>query len=217
MQATAVAPDAPDAALVEALRARDEDAYLELVRRHTPLMLRVARSYVGRRDVAEDVVQDTWVAVLRAIDGFEGRSTFKTWLMRILVNTARTRRLREGRAVCWSSGPEDAGLWDAAARAAGFAEPPGPERCALGGEVMAAVRAALDELPERQRIVVVLRDVEGWSSDEVRHALRLSIGNQRVLLHRGRARLRELLAAFTDLDGTLEEPELAGAGHRVGA
>jgi RNA polymerase sigma-70 factor, ECF subfamily len=217
MQATAVAPDAPDAALVEALRARDEDAYLELVRRHTPLMLRVARSYVGRRDVAEDVVQDTWVAVLRAIDGFEGRSTFKTWLMRILVNTARTRRLQEGRTVCWSAQPEDAGLWDAAARAAGFAEPAGPERCALGAEVWSALRGALDELPERQRTVVILRDVEGWSSDEVRDALRLSCGNQRVLLHRARTRLRELLAPFAEIDGPLEQPELAGTAHRLGA
>jgi RNA polymerase sigma-70 factor (ECF subfamily) len=215
--ATAVAPDVPDASLVDALRAREEDAYVELVRRHTPLMLRVARGYVGRRDVAEDVVQDTWVAVLRSIDGFEGRSTFKTWLMRILVNTARTRRLQEGRTVCWSAQPEDAGLWDAAARAAGLTQPAGPERCALGAEVWSALRGALDELPERQRTVVILRDVEGWSSDEVRDALRLSGGNQRVLLHRARTRLRELLAPFAELDGTLEQPELAGAAHRIGA
>src|SRR3712207_8679739 len=84
-----VSPADPDEVLVTALRRRDEDAYLALVRRHTPLMLRVAGSYVGRRDVAEDVVQDTWVAVLRHVDRFEARSTFKTWLMRILVNTAR--------------------------------------------------------------------------------------------------------------------------------
>src|SRR4051794_30017573 len=111
--ATAAAGD-PDADLVAALCRRDEDAYLLLVRRHAPLMLRVARGMLPQQ-AAEDVVQDTWVAVLRQVGRFEGRSSFKTWLMRILVNTARTRRLRESRTVCWSSLPADAPLWDRAA------------------------------------------------------------------------------------------------------
>ena len=101
-----------DDVLVLGLRLRDENAYLELVRRHTPLMLRVARSILGSAEAAEDVVQDTWVAVLRSVDGFEGRSTFKTWLMRILVNTARSRRVRDACTVCWSTQPADASVWD---------------------------------------------------------------------------------------------------------
>src|SRR3954453_20639632 len=105
--------ESTDNVLVAALRRRDEDAYLELVRRHTPVMLRVARSVVGTAEAAEDVVQDTWVAVLRSVDGFEGRSTFKTWLMRILVNTARSRRVREARTVCWSTSAGDMPVWDA--------------------------------------------------------------------------------------------------------
>lgn len=201
--------DLPDAELVALLLDRDEDAYVALVRRHTPLMLHVARGCVSRREVAEDVVQDTWMAVLGNIDRFEHRSTFKTWLMRILVNTARTRRLREARTVCWSSMPGDAAVWDLAVGAGAGAV--GPERAALSTEAWSAIRAALDELPERQRTVVVLRDVEGWTSDEVRATLGLSAGNQRVLLHRGRAHLRASLAPF------LDQPELAGARHRLGA
>lgn len=218
--ATAVAPPAvdtagagdPDAELVEALCRRDEDAYLVLVRRHAPLMLRIARGMLPQQ-AAEDVVQDTWVAVLRHVDRFEGRSSFKTWLMRILVNTARTRRLRDSRTVCWSSLPEDAPVWDRAARGVAAVEP-GPERRAVAWETWTLLRAALDRLPERQRTVVVLRDVKGWTSEEVREALRLSAGNQRVLLHRGRARLRELLAPYVE---GLEEPQLPGARHGLGA
>jgi RNA polymerase sigma-70 factor (ECF subfamily) len=180
-----------DDSLVAALRQRDEDAYLELVRRYTPLMLRVARSVVGQREAAEDVVQDTWVAVLRSVDGFEGRSTFKTWLMRILVNTARSRRLRDTRQVCWPCVPGDTAGWDGALAAE---SPDAPLESALAGEAWARIQAAFALLPERQRAVVVLRDVEGSTSDEVCGVLGVSLGNQRVLLHRGRARLRELLA-----------------------
>jgi RNA polymerase sigma-70 factor (ECF subfamily) len=219
----------PEAVLVAALRRRDEDAYLALVRRYTPLMLRIAHAHLGRRDAAEDVVQDTWVAVLRSIDGFEGRSSFKTWLMRILVNTARTRRGQESRTVCWSSLPEDAAKWDAAVHRADVPWTAVPERSALAGEVWAELRCAVGELPERQRAVVVLRDVEGWSADEVRGALRLSPGNQRVLLHRGRARLRALLGPYrhgpcraasprvAPQRVALQQPQLAGAGDGLGA
>ena len=182
-----------DDVLVLGLRLRDENAYLELVRRHTPLMLRVARSILGSAEAAEDVVQDTWVAVLRSVDGFEGRSTFKTWLMRILVNTARSRRARDARTVCWSTQPADAPVWDAVL-AGRSAEAVGPLDHAIAVEAWEVIRTALAGLPDRQRVVVVLRDVEG-STSEVRAMLGLSVGNQRVLLHRGRARLRQLLAA----------------------
>ena len=183
-----------DDALVAALRRRDENAYLELVRRHTPLMVRVARSVLGSTEAAEDAVQDTWVAVLRSVDGFQGRSTFKTWLMRILVNTARSRRLREARTVCWSTSAGDTPVWDAVL-ARRSPQPVGPLDQTMADESWAVIRAALARLPDRQRMVVVLRDVEGSTSEEVRAVLGLSAGNQRVLLHRGRARLRELLGA----------------------
>jgi RNA polymerase sigma-70 factor (ECF subfamily) len=183
-----------DDALVAALRRRDENAYLELVRRHTPMMVRVARSVLGSTEAAEDAVQDTWVAVLRSVDGFQGRSTFKTWLMRILVNTARSRRVREARTVCWSTSAGDTPAWDAVL-ARRSPEPAGPLDQAMAEEAWAVIRAALARLPDRQRVVVVLRDVEGSTSEEVRAMLGLSTGNQRVLLHRGRARLRELLGA----------------------
>ena len=155
-------------------------------------MLRVARSIVGSAEAAEDVVQDTWVAVLRSVDGFEGRSTFKTWLMRILVNTARSRRVREARTVCWSTQPADAPVWDVVL-AGRSAEAAGPLDHAIAVEAWEVIRTALAGLPDRQRVVVVLRDVEGSTSEEVRALLGLSVGNQRVLLHRGRARLRVLL------------------------
>jgi len=184
--------ESTDEVLVAALRRRDENAYLELVRRYTALMMRVARSVVGSTEAAEDVVQDTWLAVLRSVDGFEGRSTFKTWLMRILVNTARSRRVRDARTVSWSTLPGDSAAWDAAL-AGRSPEPAGPLDHAIEGEVWEVIRTALDRLPNRQRMVVVLRDVEGSTSEEVRALLGLSAGNQRVLLHRGRARLRELL------------------------
>ena len=182
-----------DEVLVAALRARDEHAYLELVHRYTPLMLRIARSVVGQRETAEDVVQDTWVAVLRSIDGFEGRSTFKTWLLRILVNTARTRRLREARTTSWSSQAGDSPIWDTVLTTRAGTDDT-PLEHAIAGETWAGISAAFAALPERQRIVVLLRDVNGAGSEEVRAMLGLSAGNQRVLLHRGRARLRALLA-----------------------
>jgi RNA polymerase sigma-70 factor, ECF subfamily len=157
-----VRPTDPDADLVDALRRRDERALMTLVRRHSPTMLRVARGYVGP-ELAEDVVQETWIAVLRGIDGFSHRALFKTWLMRILVNAACSRRAKERRAVFWSPLCEDVPAEDAF--------DPGPEQRAMAGDLWSAVRAALDELPERQRTVVVLRDVEGWTAEEVSAAL----------------------------------------------
>lgn len=164
-------PASNDAALVRALRARDEDAYLTLVHRYTPLMLRVARGQVASRAVAGDVVQDTWVAVLGNIDGFQARSSFETWLMRILVNTARTRRARESRSVCLGALPDEISGWSDAPRDRCPPVAPDPEQHALAGETWEHVEHALSTLPDRQRAVVELRDVAGWSAEEVCHAL----------------------------------------------
>ena len=183
-----------DAVLVERLRAGDEAAFAELVRRYQPRLLRVAESTVGSRAVAQEVTQDAWLAVLRGVDRFEGRSSFKTWLFRILLNRARTAAHREQRAGRPADGVDERfdsnGAW---------AVPPEPwsERAddrIVAERLAARVQALLPQLPDAQRQVVVLRDVEGLPPAEVADLLDLSDGNQRVLLHRGRARLRFLLA-----------------------
>jgi RNA polymerase sigma-70 factor (ECF subfamily) len=186
--------DDPDLELVAALRTGHEDAFRTLVRRYTPLIVRLARSYVPNAAAAEDVAQDTWIAVLRHIDRFQGRSTFKTWLLRIAVNTARTRRLREARTVCWGALPDDAAAWQL--EQPQRPDPAAPERHAVASETWRLITRALDSLPRRQREVVVLRDIEGWTSEEVSEALGITPGNQRVLLHRGRSHLRDLLHPY---------------------
>jgi RNA polymerase sigma-70 factor (ECF subfamily) len=178
--------------LVAALRRRDENTYLELVRRYTPLMVRVARLIVGSGEAAEDVVQDTWIAVLRSVDGFEGRFGVQDLAHAHPGEHGAEQAGRDARTVCWSTQPGDASVWDAAL-ARRSTEPLGPLECAIAGEAWEVIRTALAGLPDRQRLVVVLRDVEGSTSEEVRALLGVSAGNQRVLLHRGRARLRELL------------------------
>jgi RNA polymerase sigma-70 factor (ECF subfamily) len=174
--------------LIDALRRRDDTAYRMLVRRYTPLMLRVARQYVPNQAIAEEVVQDSWVAVLRGIGAFQGRCQFGTWLMRILLNTARKRGLREHTPV----------RWDALRVPSTPAEPApatqlNPEAAVLAGETRAIIEQAIRALPERQRAVLVLRDVDGWPADEVCTELKVSTGNQRVLLHRARAAVRSTL------------------------
>ena len=184
-----------DGALVAALCAGDEAAFVALVRRYQPALLRLAEATVGSRAVAQEVTQDTWLAVLRGIDRFEGRSSLKTWLFRILLNRARSAASKEQRA----GRPEeiederfdDSGAW---------ATPPEPWADRADDRLVAAqlavkVQSLLGELPEAQRQVVVLRDVEGLPASEVVDLLGLTEGNQRVLLHRGRAQLRRLLAA----------------------
>jgi RNA polymerase sigma-70 factor (ECF subfamily) len=197
-----------DAELVPRLRARDPDAFRDVVTCYHPMMVRVAETYVPSRAIAEEVVQDTWIAVLRGLDGFEGRASLKTWMFQILANQARTRGAREQRAVPVSSlaaelddapsvpaerftGPPGRGRW---------AQPPErwsdqPESRLLSSATFAAVGKTLQQLPENQRRVLVLRDVEGWSSDEVCELLELSEVNQRVLLHRARSRVRAALEA----------------------
>jgi RNA polymerase sigma-70 factor (ECF subfamily) len=189
--------------LVEALRERDEAAYRSLVTDWTPLMIRVARSHVSTDASADEVVQDTWVAVLRGIDSFEGRSSLRTWTFRILTNIARTRGVRERRAVPNSSlgptvdpgrfrGPDDQypGGWKMFP-----IEWPSPEEAAVEAERTEIVAAAIARLPARQQLVISLRDVHGFPSGEVCELLGLTQANQRVLLHRARAAVRAEIAA----------------------
>jgi RNA polymerase sigma-70 factor, ECF subfamily len=186
-----------DAPLVAALRAGDEQAFVTLVRRYHSAMLRLALGYVPSMAVAEEVVQDTWLAVLRGIGAFEGRSSLRTWLLRILVNRARTAGQRERQTVAMAD-PEPAvhpGRFDASGS---WAFP--PERWVEeaddrlhAAKLASRLRTAIDELPSRQREVVTLRDVCGLSSGEVCAVLDISEANQRVLLHRGRSRLRQII------------------------
>lgn len=198
-----------DESLVERAREGDEAAFAALVRRYTPMLMRLARMYVPTDALAEDVVQETWVAVVRGLERFEGRSSFKTWLFRILVNRAKTRGVREHRSIPFASvgggngaGGEDdegptvdpsrftsEGAWTSAP--ADWRDD--PELSLESDEALRIVRAAIDELPERQKIVITLRDLEGLSSDEVRNVLDLSETNQRVLLHRARTKVRQAL------------------------
>jgi RNA polymerase sigma-70 factor (ECF subfamily) len=195
----ATQPPDEDAELVARLRAGDEQAFVALVTRHHAAMLRLAGSFVSSTAVAEEVVQDTWVGVLRGIDGFAERSSFRTWLLRILVNRARSTGVRERRSVAvGDAGPVvDRSRFDASGA---WMSPPqhwiedSDDRMqaqALAGHI----KKTLGELPARQREVVVLRDVDGLSSDEVCQVLEISDANQRVLLHRGRSHLRQALEA----------------------
>jgi RNA polymerase sigma-70 factor (ECF subfamily) len=182
-----------DAGLVERLRAGDESAFVELVRRYQPRLLRLAEATVGSRAVAEEVCQDTWLAVVRGVDRFEGRSSFKTWLFRVLLNRARTSASREQRA---GHADDDVERFDANGA---WAEPPVPWADQVDDRLVAErlarrVHDLLPALPDQQREVVVLRDVEGLDPLEVTSLLGITDGNQRVLLHRGRAKLRVLLS-----------------------
>ena len=195
-----------DSQLVEALRAGDRHAYEELVDRYTPALLRVASLFTPTRAIAEEVVQDTWVGVLRGIDSFQGRSSLKTWLFRILTNTAKTRGARERRTLPFSAlagaevdGADPAVVSDRFDPHDGhWSEPPGrwPEERLLAAETRDVIRAAIDGLPPAQRAVISLRDVEGWSSEEVCDALGLTEVNQRVLLHRARSKVRAALEDY---------------------
>jgi RNA polymerase sigma-70 factor (ECF subfamily) len=193
-----------DALLLERLREGDEEAFLTLVGRHQASMLRLARSFVSSGAVAEEVVQDTWLGVVRGIDNFAGRSSFRTWLLRILVNRAKSTGVREDRSIAiGDAGPAvDRSRFDASGA---WMAPPQhwieDSHDRLEAESMAEqIRSALEDLPGRQREVVLLRDVDGLSSEEVCEVLEITEGNQRVLLHRGRSRLRQAL-----------ESELGGA------
>jgi RNA polymerase sigma-70 factor (ECF subfamily) len=198
-----------DSDLVDALRAGDETAFAGMVNDWSRPMLLLARGFVSTEASAEEVVQDTWLAVIRGLDGFEGRSALRTWVYRILVNIAKTRGVREHRSIPWSSlndadsGPTVdpelfRGLEDQ--YAGGWRSFPTEWRSAEDGvlesEVHDHLRRALEHLPDRQKIVLTLRDVIGCSSEEVCDLLEVSAANQRVLLHRARAAARLALAPY---------------------
>ena len=205
---------ADEAGLVGALQRGDESAFLDLVARYHRPLVQLAAVYVPSNAIAEEVVQDTWIAVIKGIDRFEARSSLRTWIFRIATYQAKTRGQRERRSVPLSSllerdalgaepsvdpsrfldatDPRSPGHW---------AEPPtgwasDGERRMLERETQEVVRGALDLLPASQRLVMTLRDIEGWSSDEVCATLEISPGNQRVLLHRARSRVRAALEAY---------------------
>ena len=210
------APDAADGPfgeeldLLTRLRRGDEGAFRGLVERHHSAMVRVAMAYVPSRAVAEEVVQETWLGVLRGLDRFEGRSTLKTWMFRILINRAKSRGVSESRCVVFSSvagadgpgvdperfvagdDPAVAGTWAVEPHAFGDLTADG----ALSAELTVLIHQAIDALAPRQRQVITLRDVEGWSSTEVCDALGLTEANQRVLLHRARTTVRNALEAY---------------------
>jgi len=199
--------------LLSALRRRDESAFSRLVTAHHTSLMRVARMYVGSQAVAEEVVQETWLGVLKGLDRFEGRCTLKTWIFQILVNRARTRGEREGRMIPFSAmfdaqsepgepavdpsqfnehDPEWPGGWVSQPRDWGKT----PEQSLLSREFRALVQAGIDTLPPNQKEVITLRDVQGWTSEEVCNVLGVSETNQRVLLHRARSKVRQALDRY---------------------
>src|SRR3954451_5156409 len=198
-----------DAELLRRLRAGDERAFGAIVREWSPLLLRVAGSFVTTHASAEECVQEAWLAAIRGLEGFEGRSRLRTWVVGIVVNIARRRAQRDGRSVSWAEPEDESGPTVDPRRfrppgepfAGGWTEQGAPsewepETVLLAGEAMELLARGLAELPPRQRAVVTLFDVHGLSAEEVCAVLEISPGNQRVLLHRGRARLRQLLEDY---------------------
>ena len=203
-----------DLRVVAALSSGDEAAFVSLIDLYHAPLLRLAMVYVGDRAVAEEVVQETWMGVLRGLDRFEGRSSLKTWIFRILANRAKTRGQREGRSVPFSAlwnpsaepdepavepdrflPPDHAewpGHWTSPVRSWGDS----PEERLLSGETTALIHQAVEALPPAQREVITLRDIEGWTADEVCDLLEVSEGNQRVLLHRARSKVRRALERY---------------------
>ena len=201
-----------EAQVLEALRAGDEDAFRALVREYTPSLVRVARIYVSTQAAAEEVAQETWLGVLNGLPRFEGRSSLRTWIFRILTNIAKTRAKRDGRTLPFSTLSEPGRVPEAAVDADRFLDPehprwPGhwalkpeawPEDALVAGETREKLAEAIEALPAAQRAVISLRDIEGWSSEEVRNVLDLSETNQRVLLHRARSKVRSALESYLD-------------------
>ncbi len=197
-----------DGALVDRLLARDEAAFVALVERYHPSLVRLALTYVSSAAVAEEVAQETWVGVLKGLAAFERRSMLKTWIFRILTNRAKTRGVREGRTVPFSALGDNTdderepavdperfdvkGMWALPPSVSGG----DPEALLERREAMTALQAAIDALPAAQRAVVILRDLEGVDAPEACNILEISETNQRVLLHRARSRLRRALEPY---------------------
>jgi RNA polymerase sigma-70 factor, ECF subfamily len=200
----------PDAELIAAIKAGDEGTFAAMVDAYSPGLLRTARMFVRDRAVAEEIVQDTWLAVLRGIDRFEGRSSLRTWIFRILMNTAKTRGVREARSIPFSAAARDdepavdpdrflgpdqrwPGAW-----LMGPSDWPTPEEELLSGETRAVILDAIEQLPDAQRTVITMRDLDGLPADEVAELLGITDGNQRVLLHRARSKVRAALERYFD-------------------
>lgn len=213
--ATEGGASADDLQLLERLRAGDERAFEALIGLYHSALLRLAMMYVPSRAVAEEVVQETWLGVLQGLARFEGRSSLKTWLFRILTNRAKTRGQRESRSVPFADlaaaeatgdepavdadrflppGHEDAGWWAIYPRAWSGA----PEERLLALETREVIDRAIAALPPAQREVITLRDIEGWGSEEVCNILQISETNQRVLLHRARSKVRRALEQYME-------------------
>jgi RNA polymerase sigma-70 factor (ECF subfamily) len=199
-----------DHVLVEKLKARDEAAFVELIERYYGYLLPLANYFVSDHSVAEEVVQEAWLAVLTGIDRFEKRSSFKTWISRIVMNLARTRGVRESRVVAFStfsdretSGTEPAvdpdrfqgptadypDHWSVAPRPWNA----DPETQLLNAETLCVLNQAIETLPEAQKLVLTMRDLNGWTAEEVCNTLDIAETNQRVLLHRARSKVRGIL------------------------
>jgi RNA polymerase sigma-70 factor, ECF subfamily len=206
-------PTGREEQLVARLKRGDESAFAELISAYSPALLRVAQARVRTRAVAEEVVQETWLAVLHGLDRFEGRSSLKTWIFRILTNIAITRGTRESRSMPFSSlAASEADESDDAVDASRFLPADHdrwphhwalgptrwqtPEEGLLSGETRDCILRAVESLPPAQRTVIMLRDIEGWPSEEVCEALGVSEGNQRVLLHRARSKVRSAVEEY---------------------
>lgn len=213
-QANTTATSPRENQLIQALRTGDETAFVSLLEQYDASLLRMALIYVPNLAVAQEVVQETWLAVLRGLNQFEGRSSLKTWIFRILIHCAQKRGQRESRSIAFSAlavfevdsavseeeeeqflpdtHPQQPGHWASFPRSWEHV----PEERLLSQETLLYLRQALDGLPRRQREVIVLRDIEGWTSDEVCHFLEVSETHQRVLLHRARSYVRRVLAEY---------------------
>jgi RNA polymerase sigma-70 factor (ECF subfamily) len=202
-----------DLRLIELLRSGNETAFVSLLEQYSPSLLRLAKAFIPIHAVAEEIVQETWMGVLQGIQRFEGRSSLKTWIFRILTNCAKTRAQREGRSVPFSSLPEfdsnfsepavdpdrfrsadqqSAGSWVSFPRSWDEI----PEERILSDETRACIERTIDRLPPSQREVITLRDIEGWTADETCSFLGVSEVNQRVLLHRARSKVRRALEQY---------------------
>lgn len=198
---------AEESQLIASLRAGDQTAFATLIDRYTPALLRVARGYVPNHSIAEEVVQDTWVALIKGVHGFESRTSLPKWLFAVMINIAKSRGIRERRDAdaltefdgatvaaerFHGSGEPGAGSWKEPLAAF----PDSPEGSVLAAELRDVAQRELDQLPERQRTVVTLRDIVGFDSAEVCELLDISVVNQRVLLHWGRTAIRQILEDY---------------------
>jgi RNA polymerase sigma-70 factor (ECF subfamily) len=200
-------------ALLTALRAGDEAAFMALVDQYDAALRRFARSFVRSAATADEVVQEAWLGVLRGLDRFEGRSSLKTWLYRIVANTAKTSAVREARAIPFSALEDEPAVPADRFQATGDPHPGGwatfpqawddlPEAKLEAAETRKVIASAIAVLPEAQRVVIELRDVQGFAAEEVCNVLEISETNQRVLLHRARSKVRAALERYFEIDHT---------------